>query len=310
MNVAVFGANGYVGQHIVHYLGAHKQHQITGFGLEERYIGPHHIAYRKLDIGERSQFEEVAMDFDFIYMFSALTGTEVAFDRYPDFVRVNELGLLNLLDWVRRADKKAKVIFPSTRLVYKGKEDTTLDEDAEKEFKSIYAATKYISEQYLWMYRNLYGVDYCVFRVSVPYGNELSTRMSYGTLSFFIQQVLEGKPITLYGDGSLRRTFTHIMDVCRQMIEGGEMAASSGEVYNVDGEDFSLREVAEVVVKKYGGSMTDIGWPGNSLALESGHTVFNCDKIRRLLPQPLEHSLKAWMGSQELTAAKTGSVTE
>lgn len=297
MNVAVLGANGYVGQHIIYYLVEQKGYHVTGFDLQDSYIGSHKISYHRLDITDRAQFDEVDMEFDAVYFFSALTGTEVAFDRYVHFIRVNEIGLLNLLDKIRHCDKKAKVIFPSTRLVYKGVEGAALNEDAEKEFKTLYASSKYNGELYLEMYRNMYGIDYNVFRVSVPYGNELHTKMSYGTLSFFIQRALDKDPIILYGDGTLQRTFTHIMDVCRQMIEVSEMPGSGGLCFNVDGETYSLRDVAEVVAKKYDATIEYIEWPGNSWKLESGHTVFDCSRIRSFLPQTLAHNLKDWVNN-------------
>lgn len=297
MKIAVLGANGYVGQHIVHYLVEMQGHDVTGFDLQDHFIGRHSIAYQRLDITDREQLAATSLDFDALYFFSALTGTEIAFDRYPAYINVNELGLLNVLDRIRHSEKKPKVIFPGTRLVYKGVEGALLHEDAEKEFKTLYASTKYNGELYLEMYRNVYGIDYNVFRVSVPYGNILDTNFSYGTLTFFIQQATQGKPITLYGDGSLTRTFTHIMDVCRQMILVSEMPGSGGKVFNVDGEAFSLREVAEVVAQKYGGSIECIDWPGNSLKLESGHTVFDCSRIREYLPQTTTNTLKGWVNS-------------
>jgi len=296
MNVAVFGANGYVGQHMVAYLQERLGHEVTGFGLQDSFKGKQDIRYHRIDITDRAQIDALSMRYDAIYFFAGLTGVEVTFEKYERYLDVNEKGLLHLLNRIRHSDDRPKVIFPSTRLVYKGVEGAVLAEDAEKKIKSIYASTKYNGELYLDMYRNLYGVDYSVFRVSVPYGNTLDTPWSYGTLSAFIQQAKTNGVITLYGDGSLTRTFTHIEDVCRQIIIAGRLPQSSGECYNVDGEAFSLREVAEAVIEKYGGNIQYTDWPGKSLQLESGHTVFDCRKIQALLSPSVTHSLKAWIG--------------
>ncbi len=295
MKVVVFGANGYVGQHVVAYLVEELGHDVTGLDLQDAFKGDHKIKYQRADITDKTQMDTLPVNYDFIYFFAGLTGTEITFDKYEKYIDVNEKGLLNLLDRIRHSDARPKIIFPSTRLVYKGVEGARLNEQAEKKIKSLYASTKYNGELYLEMYRNLYGIDYSVFRVSVPYGNTLSTPWSYGTLSAFIQQAMNNRVITLYGDGSLTRTFTHITDVCRQMILAGEQKETGGECYNVDGEAFSLKEVAEVVIQKYGGDIQCIDWPGKSLALESGHTVFDCSKIQAVLPQTLTHSLAAWV---------------
>ena len=69
------------------------------------------------------------------------------------------IGLLNLLDHLKTLEHKPKIIFPSTRLVYKGKIGIDLTESSEKEFKTIYASSKYNGELYLNMYHNLYNIN-------------------------------------------------------------------------------------------------------------------------------------------------------
>src|SRR5690606_18112144 len=96
------------------------------------------------------------------------------------FVNVNEIGLLHLLNHLSRFARMPKIVFPSTRLVYKGVKGTPLAEEAEKEFKTVYASSKYNGEQYLRMHSNLFGLDYTVFRVCVPYANLTARALSYG----------------------------------------------------------------------------------------------------------------------------------
>jgi UDP-glucose 4-epimerase len=295
MNIAVFGCNGYLGQHIVHYLLHEKGDAVTGFDLHDTYQGTDSIEYNKMDITDAAQVKTFEEGFDTIYYFTGLTGTDISFERYELFVHVNEMGLLHLLQHLRSFTKKPKIIFPSTRLVYKGVEGKPLAEDDEKEFKTIYASSKYNGEQYLAMYRNLFGLDYTVFRVCVPYANLVAKALSYGTIGFFLDKAKKGESISLFGDGGLQRTFTHVWDICRQVVEVGSGPESNGNTYNVDGETFSLKEAATIIADKYGVAVQFTAWPEKALKLESGDTIFDGSRIRALFPQTITHSLSGWI---------------
>lgn len=295
MKVAVFGCNGYLGQHIVHYLLKEKHADVTGFDLGDSYAGSDSIDYRKMDITKSADVQTLEEGFDTLYYFTGLTGTDISFERYELFVNVNELGLLHLLQQLRGFERKPKIVFPSTRLVYKGVENVPLKEDDEKEFKTLYASSKYNGEQYLDMYRNLFGFDYTVFRVCVPYANLVAGALSYGTLGFFLGKAQKGEDISLFGDGGLKRTFTHVWDICRQVVEVSALPESSGKVFNVDGETYSLKEAAGLIAAKYGVSLQFVPWPEKALKLESGDTIFDGSRIRTLYPHTITYTLQEWI---------------
>jgi UDP-glucose 4-epimerase len=299
MKVGVFGANGYIGRHLVRYISQNRQTEINCFDTQENFNGDQAVNYSKVDITEPSQLSACGDDLDVIYFFSGITGTDISFEKYELFIRVNELGLLNLLNRYKSCSKKPKIIFPGTRLVYRGKPDQPLAEDAEKEFKTIYASSKYNGELYLQMYRNLYGFDYTVFRICVPYAHVAEGKFSYGTISFFLDKARSNQPISLFGDGSLKRTFTHVLDICRQVVEVSEMPESNGEVYNVAGETFSLHEIARLVASKYKVDVTFNDWPEKAWKLESGDTIFDDKKISRMIDPVLKYSFSDWLNENE-----------
>ena len=156
-------------------------------------------------------------------------------------------------------------------------------EDDEKETKTIYAVNKLACEGILQAYKDSFDIPYTVFRICIPYGNLLSNDYSFGTVGFFIKQAEAGKDITLYGGGTIKRTFTHMEDLCNQVIEGAFKPGSNGEVYNVGGETLSLHDAAEIIAKKYGVSVTAVPWPERDLRIESDHTYFDDKKIQTLL---------------------------
>jgi UDP-glucose 4-epimerase len=227
-----------------------------------------------------------------------MTGTIDSVEKYKSFIDVNEVGFLNLLNHLKEGESKPHLIFPSTRLVYKGVQGTRLDENAEKEFKTVYAISKYAGEQYLKMFTNLYGVRYTVFRIGVPYGNFLSTEYSYGTIGFFLSRAKNNQDISLYGDGSLKRSFTHIEDVCRQIKEMVFSDESINQCFNIEGETFSLKEIANLIAERFKVKVSHAKWPEPALKVESGDTIFDSDKIKAILRAPLTINFESWVTQQ------------
>ena len=279
--VIFFGSSGYIGSHLVEYL-KNKNYYISGYDIHNNTNSKTIDDYSKVDISNIKDLERIDFDVDYIYYFSGITGTSISLEKYNQFIDVNEKGLLNLLTVIKNKNVFPKVIFPSTRLVYKGVKDMPLKEDSEKEFKTIYALNKFHNENCLKLFKDYHNIPYTIFRICVPYGNTINNDYSYGTIGFFLTQAKNNKPITLYGDGNLKRTFTFVMDICKQIVSVSEIDISNGETYNITGEPYSLKEVASMVSKKYNVEVNHIDWPKLALALESGDTIFDSTKIDKI----------------------------
>ena len=275
--VVIIGSNGYIGKHLVYYI-QQKGFPFMCYDIQDG----EHRNYQPLDITDCESIKTVCLDVDYIFMFAGLTGTYGGFDDYQKYNNINEIGLLNLLDAIKRSEYRPKVVFPSTRLVYKGV-DKPLCEDDEKECKTIYSVNKIACEGYLKAYHESFDIPCTIFRICIPYGNFLSDDYSFGTVGFFIKQAKAGRDITLYGGGTLKRTFTHMEDLCYQIIEGAFKEESNGQIYNIGGETLSLHDAAEIVAKKYGVNVMSVPWPEKDLRIESGHTYFDDSKIKDLL---------------------------
>lgn len=274
---AVIGSKGYIGKHLVWYL---SKMGITPDCYDIAKDSSEH--YSQVDLTDKESVAKINLNVDYIFMFAGLTGTWAGFDKYVPFVDINEIGLLNLLDAIRKSDYRPKIIFPSSRLVYKGV-DKPLKEDDEKDAKTIYAVNKLACEHYLDIYHQCFGIPYTIFRICVPYGNLLANDYSFGTVGFFIRMASAGKDITLYGGGTIKRTFTSMEDLCFQIINGGFAKESNANIYNVGGETYSLHDAASIIAKKYGVDVKAVEWPDKDLKIESGDTYFDDSKIQALL---------------------------
>lgn len=276
--VSIVGANSYIARNLIYVLK--KRNPDCDMALYDcaEFQSDGEKNYTRIDILDRESVSQIDMDCDVIFMFVGKTGSVNGFDEYSTFVNVNEIGLLNLLYEYRKQNSMAKIIFPSTRLVYKGSQKP-LKENAEKEFKTIYAINKFACEQYLSQYSYVYGVKYCIFRICIPYGTLVPGAASYGTIGFMLDRAVNGENITLYGDGSARRTFTYIEDVCNNLIDGALSDKCVNDVFNIGGENFSLKEVAEMICHKYGVDIEYVPYSEIAKKIESGDTIFDAEKI-------------------------------
>lgn len=269
--IALFGSNGYLGRQLAFYL-ANQGEAIEAFDLPDFDVADE-AAWRKFDPARYSA----------VYFFAGLTGTEKGFSEVAKYLFVNELGLLNLLKSLAPLGEEApKVIFPSTRLVYRGSPDP-LKEDAPKAPKTIYAVNKLACEHYLEAYANRFGLPYAVARICVPYGNLVEADYAYGTIGFFMKQLKAGLPITLFGGGKVRRTFTHVAEICRSVTFLAKTTTPSG-IYNIGGESFSLYEVAVALIRREGqGTLKEVPWSLSANLIETGDTIFDATKLEALL---------------------------
>lgn len=272
MKIAVIGANGYIGKHLVYYLEM-KGCTVAKYDL----FGDNCI---KCNLSDRADVDKIDLNVDYVYMFAGKTGTYNGFDDYPTYLASNDVALLNLLDTIRKSEYRPKVIFPSSRLVYKGVERALKEED-EKESKTVYAVNKLACEGYLAAYANSFDIPYTIFRICVPYGNMFNSDYSFGTVGFMIKQAKVGE-ITLYGDGTVKRTLTSMEDLCFQIYEASKRPESKNQIYNVGGNSYMLKDVAQIIADEYGANIKYIPYPERDKKIESGSTFFDYEKIAKL----------------------------
>jgi len=292
--VIVFGSNGYLGRHIIYFL---KRDNIEFLPIDcaETSIDQH-LNYKQIDIVNSNEIDVLDFKVDYIFVFAGLTGTNIGFEDYERFVAVNEIGLLNILNHHKNSNSVARIVFPSTRLVYKGLKNQPLKESAEKEAKTIYAQNKLACEQYLNMYQNYYGIEYTIFRICVPYGNLIDNNYSYGTLGFFLNKVKNNENIPLYGNGDQKRTFTHVGDIAKIIIQSINSESTKNKVYNIGSNDnHSLLEVANMIASKNSIEVTLVEWPDEALKVESGDTIFDDVNLKQDVSFEYHFSLKEWL---------------
>ena len=286
MKCLVLGAGGYIGRHLAAALRA-QGHQVVAAASR---AGP---AQSRVDIGEAQTLTRLDWAVDAVFLFAGVTGTSASFKDHEGYVKGNELGLLNVLESIRLSGHRPRLVFPSSRLVYKGSSQP-LRETAELEAKTVYAANKIACEFHLRAFSNAFDIPHTIFRVCVPYGNSQGSEYSFGTVGSFVKQATETGRISLYGDGSQRRTFTHVNDLCSFMVLASASADFKNETFNIPGDDLSLLEAAELIGARLGAAVVFAPWPPFDLRIESGSTVFDGSKAQSRLPSIVARNMAQW----------------
>jgi len=127
---------------------------------------------------------------------------------------INVLGALNVLEAVRAAKRRPRVVFSSTGGAIYGDFVTPPNvEDYAKDPESPYGIAKLAVEHYLAYYGRQHGLESVVLRYANVYGPRQDPQGEAGVVAIFCNRLLDGKPLTVFGDGRQTRDYVHVKDV-------------------------------------------------------------------------------------------------
>jgi UDP-glucose 4-epimerase len=129
---------------------------------------------------------------------------------------INILGSLNLMESVRAAGAKARIVFTSTGGVLYGDFNTPPNAEVyPKDPESPYAISKLSTEYYLAYYGRVHGLDAVAVRFGNVYGPRQDPHGEAGVVAIFCGRILSGRPLTIFGDGMQTRDYVYVGDVAR-----------------------------------------------------------------------------------------------
>ena len=294
----ILGANGYIARNFIKWCENNGIHKEYYFYDRDEYQKDKKKSYFSMDLTKVDCWGSVKVDVDTIYVFAGMSGTYASFDKPQMFLKSNELIIVNLLNQYVRSNSNARIIFLSSRLVYKGSSQPIF-EDGQKECKTVYAASKLACEHYLEAYHAHYRVPYITLRVPVVYGSLIKNAeaSSYGIINYMNKLAAKGEPIMVFGEGTQKRTISHIEDLAAILHLCGTSERHESGVFNVGGETLSIRQIAWGLSKKYGVEIINKPWTKEYEALESGDTVFNANRLETLMQYKPQKKFSEWLST-------------
>ena len=128
-------------------------------------------------------------------------------------------------------------------------------------------------EFYHIVYRNVYGIASCVFRLTNTIGPRMRVKDARQTfLGWWIRQILEGKEIEIFGNGEQLRDFNYVDDVVDALILGALSSEVEGQILNLGHREvISLKELAAMLIEVTGeGSCNVVPFPADRKAIDIG----------------------------------------
>lgn len=294
--ILITGSNGYLGSNLALHLSEQGFTPILSDRAPESLIQG--FEYRSCDFLDLDQIRACTKDLDFIYFCTGKTGNSAEALKDPGaFVSGNELTLVNLLNCIKDLNPKPRVIFPSTRLLYKGGSEDALHEESPLSPKSVYSNNKLACENYLRIFAENFGVEYTIFRISLPYASRISMEhVSYGVMAYLLKRAEGGQELEVFGDGEQLVSLVHIDDLSEILLQGGMHPGAGNETYNIGGPDsMRMLEVLEAIATRYQVPLKQIGWPDGMKSSNQGHLRLSSDKIVGLLDYQFRHRFLDWI---------------
>lgn len=211
---------------------------------------------------------------------------------------INILGALNVLEAVRAAAKRPRFIFSSTGGAIYGDFVTPPNlEDYAKDPDSPYGIAKLAVEHYLAYYGRVHGVEGAVLRYANVYGPRQDPHGEAGVVAIFCNRLLDGRPLTVFGDGTQTRDYVHVKDVAAANAAAATIALPptgklDARAMNIGtGVETDVLTLAETL-RAVSGRDADIEFaparPGEQL-----RSAVSIGKVQQLLGWKPERSLEA-----------------
>jgi UDP-glucose 4-epimerase len=202
----------------------------------------------KYDICDYDLIAPLFKDIDCVFHVASDARIQPAILNPKKSIQSNAVGTANVLE-LCRVNKVGRLIYSSTSSAYGKKSFIPNTETQQSDPLTPYSAAKVFGENLARVYYNLYGLETISLRYFNVYGNRQPLKGQYApVIGLFLKQYHEGKPLTVVGDGSQRRDFTHISDVVEANILASQTKDGFGEVYNIGyGNNYSILDIANMI---------------------------------------------------------------
>lgn len=247
MKALVIGGNGFIGTHLTDAL-MRSGHQVSVFDrYPNRYREPiPGVKYVSGDFANHGEVDEAVRGVDWVFHLAYTTLPQTSNDDPVYDVRSNVIDTIQLLQSCREHSVKKFVFVSSGGTVYGIPQQVPISEDHPTEPICSYGVTKLTIEKYLHVFHRIWGLDYVVARVSNPYGQFQNPYSKQGAIGVFLGNVVQGLPITIWGDGEVVRDYVYIKDAVQALVLAAEYDAGPDEprIFNVGhGGGHSLNEI-------------------------------------------------------------------
>jgi len=175
---------------------------------------------------------------------------------------INILGSLNVLECAREYGVRRFIYISTGGAVYGEPVYLPCDEAHPTRPICPYGASKLAVEHYLYLYREVHGLDYVILRYTNVYGPRQNPHGEAGVVAIFTARLLQGEEVVINGSGEQERDFAYVTDCARANLLALDNPRSSGRVYNLGtGVGTSINEIFARLQAITGGQRAPVHGP-------------------------------------------------
>jgi len=249
----ITGGAGFIGSHVADHL-IRMQHQVVV--LDDLSGGYKENVPREAEFVEGSILDTGLIDalfkqhrFHYVFHLAAYAAEGLSHFIKRFNYNNNLIGSVNLINASVNHNVE-RFIFTSSIAVY-GAGQTPMREDMIPVPEDSYGISKLAVEQELRVTHEMFGLEYVIFRPHNVYGPRQNIADRYrNVVGIFMNQILKGEPMTIFGDGEQQRAFSDIDDVAPLIAESAENSSARNQIINVGAEiPFTVNNLAQVIAE-------------------------------------------------------------
>lgn len=273
MRVLVTGGAGYIGSHLSDRLLAEGHNVVVVDNLSlgkvaniRQNLENPCFRFSEGDILDADLIEELVDECDAVYHLAAVVGVKHVLDDPLQTTVTNVWGTGVVLRAAAR--RRLKVVLASSSEVYGKATASPLREDHDRILgpthvsRWCYSTGKALDEHLALAYHRQRDLPVSIVRYFNSYGPRMDPQGYGSVVAKFVNQALDGRPITVHGDGQQTRCFTYIDDTVEGTVLAGTVDAANGEAFNIArGEEQTIHQLAETIREMIGSSSEIVSVP-------------------------------------------------
>ncbi len=247
----VTGGAGFIGSHIVRALLQQGDfvRVLDNFstGKRENLAGLQ-VEIVEGDLRDKQAVAAAVQGIDFIFHEAAFVSVPQSMEDPLPCFEINQRGTEFLLEAARKAGVK-RVVLASSAAVY-GDSEARCDEQTPLRPLSPYAVSKRVDELYAELYTRSFGLEVVALRYFNVYGPRQRPDSVYAAaVPIFTRRLLDGQPITIFGDGGQTRDLVYVGDIVRANLTASQHPAAPGQVFNIcSGDEIRIIDLVETLM--------------------------------------------------------------
>jgi UDP-glucose 4-epimerase len=249
-------------------------------GIEDR------VRVNIADVRDEYSMDYLVQGRDFLFNLAGQTSHLDSMQNPYTDLEINCRAQLSILEACRKHNPRVKIVYASTRQIYGKPDYLPVDERHLLHPTDVNGINKMAGEWYHIVYNNVYGIRAVSLRMTNTYGPRMRVKDARQTfLGIWIKNLIEGKPIQVWGDGLQVRDFNYVDDAVEAILLAATSENANGQIFNLGSDEtINLRDLAALCVEVNGGGTYDIiPFPPDRKVIDIGDYYADYRKIRGML---------------------------